>query len=101
MKFLPRKYRILPVTLISLGILVLPGYVLFYNLSELDFLRPALNWENPDDLDQAAAFEKKWKMVQVQVDSIRGVAQERIFESIWFTSSQPTSPIGKTYIHRC
>ena len=101
MKSLPRKYRILSVALISLGILFLPGYILFYHLSEIDFLRSALNWENPDDVDQGAAFEKKGKMAQVNVDSIHMVAQERIFISIWLTSSQQTSPIGKSYVPRC
>jgi hypothetical protein len=101
MKPLPRKYQMLLVAIISLGILILPGYILFNNLSELDLLRSALNWENPDDIDQCASFEKKWKMVQVSVDSIRLVPEDRIFESVELFSSQHHLPIEKAAVLRC
>ena len=79
---LPHKYQILLVTIISLGILFLPTYLLFDRLSEIDFLRSTLNWENPDDIDQSASLGEKWKVAQVNVYSILFVPEDRIFDSI-------------------
>jgi hypothetical protein len=98
---LPRKYQILLVAIFSLAILFLPGYVLFYNLSEIDLLRSALNWENPDDIDQCASFDKKWIIAQAGGDSIRLVPENRIFESIALFSSQHHLPIEKGSVLRC
>ena len=101
MNLLPRRYQILLVAFISLCILFLPGYVLFYNLSEIDFLRSALNWENPDVIDQCASFDKKWIIAQVGGDSIRFVPENRIFESIALFSPEHYLPIEKASVLRC
>lgn len=101
MNLLSRKYQILLVAIISLGILFLPGYVLFYNLSEIDFLRSALNWENPDDIDQCASFDKKWTIAQVGGESIRFVPENRIFEPIALFSSEHHLPVEKASVLRC
>jgi hypothetical protein len=101
MNLLPRKYQILLVAFISLCILFLPAYVLFYNLSEIDFLRSALNWENPDDIDQCASFDKKWTIAQVGGESIRFVPENRISESIALFSSEHHLPIEKASVLRC
>lgn len=101
MNLLPRKSQILLVAIISLCLLFLPGYVLFYNLSEIDFLRSALNWENPDDIDQCASFDKKWMIAQVGGDSIRFVLENRIFEPIALFPSEHHLPIEKASVLRC
>jgi len=97
----PRKYQILFVPIISLCLVFLPGYVLFYNLSEIDFLRSALNWENPDDIDQCASFDKKWTIAQVGGESIRFVPENRISEPIALFSSEHHLPIEKAPVLRC
>lgn len=101
---LPRKYQILLLAIISLCslcLIFLPGYLLFYNLSEIDFLRSALNWENPDDIDQCASFDKKWTTAQVGGESIRFVPENRISESIALFSSEHHLPIEKASVLRC
>ena len=89
------------VGVISLAILFLPGYVLFYNLSEIDLLRSVLNWENPDDIDQCATFDKKLIIAQIGGDSIRFVPENRNFESIAPFSSQYHLLTEKVSVLRC
>jgi len=82
MKRFLHKYQLLSIAMISVGILFLPGYALFDNLCEINFLRSTLNWENPDDIDQSASLGEKWKVAQVNVYSILFVPEDRIFDSI-------------------
>jgi hypothetical protein len=98
---LPRKYPILLVAVISLAILFLPGYVLFYNLAEIDLLRSILNWENPDDIVQCASFDKKLIIAQVAGDFIRFLPENRNFESISLVSSQHHLLTEKAFVLRC
>jgi hypothetical protein len=97
----PHKYQTLLVTIISLGILFLPTYLLFDRLSEIDFLRSTLNWENPDDVDQFASFEEKGKMARIDVfSSLLGI-KNRIFKELFIFSSRHSLSIKEAPVLRC
>ena len=101
MKRFSYKYQLFFVAIISAAILFLPGYALFYNLCEIDFLRFTLNWEKPDDIGGSASLGEKWKVVQVSVYSILFVPEDRVFASISLFSFHPSLAIEKASVLRC
>lgn len=60
MKLVPQKYKVFLATMICSGLLFLPAYIHFYNLTQTDLFRHT-HVENPVLSDHLASLEKKWK----------------------------------------